>query len=145
MEEVISITPIRPPKTNAIRRKGYYSAITTRANQSRSTGRRELQMDFEISKGKCRGFKLSTKFYDSIPSRCRLGHLCDALGIKGDWERMPVNKLVGKPLVIWVVPTYKEKNGNRYLEHEIRKFHHVNWNKHKATKYALNEEQNKNR
>ena len=111
---------------NVIRRKGYFSGIIEDANYIYRDGKQILKVGFSIDRGKYKGFKLSTNFYDSFKSRARLSYLYRAVGIT-DKNAYP-DKLVGKRLKMRIVPNWHDNMGKSYITHSITMFHPIDRN-----------------
>lgn len=110
---------------NVIWRKGYYICRIIDAYDWVSNGERKQKVYFTVDIGKYRGFKLSTVFNGNWKSRKRFSHLCKAVGFTQK-EIESVNLLVGKSLILLVVPVrenYKDRKSTRYI---IRLFHPLN-------------------
>jgi hypothetical protein len=113
--------PIKLPKTNVISRKGYYTSEITDAEYKDRNGSQALKVDFKVVRGKYKGFRLDTMFYDSFKSRLRLSYLCAAVGISEEL-RSP-SQIIGKRLKLRVVPSRRNYMGRGYIDHRITRFH----------------------
>ena len=74
MEPTTNFIPIDLPDVGKITRKGYYEADISDADSRLMDDKQILNVEFTISKGKCAGFKLNTKFYETQRSKYRLGY-----------------------------------------------------------------------
>ena len=109
--------------SNVIRRRGNYVFRITSADDRIRDGKRVQTLDFELSKGKCKGFRLRKKFYEDNKSRWRFSVLCEDIGIIEDVEDM--NLLVGKLVKLRIVPPGQYYKGKRVTKHIIIRFHSV--------------------
>ena len=109
--------------SNIIRQRGYYVFKITNAYDQICNGQRVQTLDFELSKGKCKGFRLRKKFYEDNKSRWRFSVLCEDIGIIEDVEDM--NLLVGKLVKLRIVPPGQYYKGKRVTKHIIIRFHSV--------------------
>ena len=110
--------------SNIIRQRGYYVFKITNAYDQICNGQRVQTLDFEVAKGKCKGFGLRKKFYEDPKSRFRFSILCNAIGIIEEVKDM--NLLVGKLVKLRIVPPGQYYKGKRTTKHIIIRFHPVN-------------------
>ncbi|VBB44913.1 hypothetical protein TRIP_B350084 [uncultured Desulfatiglans sp.] len=116
--------PIRLVATNVISRKGYFDCEITGFERRDCGGRPLLVIKFVVTKGRCSGFELSSGFYyEEMKGKVRFTHLCNAVGIT-DKLRDP-NVLVGKRLRVRVVPKTVERNGRKFRNLVITRFHEL--------------------
>lgn len=116
--------PIKLVQTNMITRKGYYTCTVTRLSERNHRDRPLLIVHFKVAKGKCKGFSLSAGFYYKEPKgKARLTHLCNAVGITRKLENP--EQLLGRTLRARVVPKITEREGRKYWNHIITRFHKI--------------------
>ena len=103
---------------NVIIEEGYYTCIITEVYEFEQNEKPVLKMVFEVSTGRYRGFRISTKFFDTFKSRIRLTHLCNAVGVN-DRLNSP-DDLVGRKMRAKIVP--KKNQFNDRLFYLITRF-----------------------
>ena len=117
-----SFTPIQLPKAKyIIKREGYFDSVIEEIDIKERNKETVLKVNFEIAKGKYKGFKLITYFYESFKSRIRLAHLCNTVGITG--ELTSPDQLVGKAVRLRIVPRKNRFTGKYY--YRITRFHPI--------------------
>lgn len=115
-------TPIRLVRTNTITRKGYYETEIAAIQHKHNKGRSIIVAEFVVTKGKCTGFKLTAGFYyKEIKGKTRLTYLCSAVGITETLS--DPNHLLHKKLRVRVIPKTTQRNGKKYWNHIITRFH----------------------
>ena len=86
-------------------------------------GRQTLKVEFEVLKGKYQGFRVSAFFPGDFKSNVRLSFLCKAVGIIGELEAP--EQLLGKIVILRIVPYYSSYFGKKFLKHKITRFHPI--------------------
>ena len=116
-----------PRPDNKIRKTGYYISEITKADYKVRYGKERIEVEFEVSKGRCKGFKVSTIFFYDYIGKRRLRYLCKAAGIYNCNRLISLDQFVGKMVKLRIVPKRSDYTGTiKY--YQIIRFHPVKKN-----------------
>jgi len=113
------------PDVSKIIKRGYYTVRISKAKEETIKNKRVLNFEYIIIKGKRKGFRFNEKIYFSGKSYLRFGYLCSAAGIQE--KNIDPGILVGKLLVLLVVPEDDNYRGMWSVKNKIRMYHPLNW------------------
>ena len=123
-EKKATFIPVALYKTGTIISDGYYICKISNVAHEIINGRQVIKVDFTVARGRCKGFKLSIKFFGDKTSTARLSHLCAAVGVTGKLENP--EQIAGKLVKVLVKVEQDEHKGRTYKKRIIKRFHSVN-------------------
>ena len=124
-EKKATFIPVALYKIGTIISNGYYICKISDATHEIINGKQVIKVDFTVARGRCKGFRLSTKFFGGNPtSTARLSYFCAAVGVTGKLENP--EQVTGKLVKLRVKVEQDEHKGRTYKKRIIKRFHSVN-------------------